>query len=464
MELRPYQAALIDRARDELKTVRRTLLVAPTGSGKTVMFSYIAGRVSGRQKRVGIFAHREELIGQIARTLNDFSVPHGIIAAGSPPNPTQHVQVCSAQTYAKRLDRVPRFDLIIVDEAHHCVGGSTWAKCIEHSPDALVLGVTATPERLDGRGLGDMFDSMVMGPTVSELIDCGALCRYRYFSPSTVSADGVATVGGDYNRGQLAAVVDKPAITGDIVHHYQTLTPGLRAVAFCVSIQHAAHVAETFSAAGIAAASIDGKMTRDERRQRVQDFREGRLKVLASCDLISEGFDCPGIEAALLLRPTKSLALYLQQVGRALRPLPGKDAAVILDHVGNYERHGLPDDPRDWSLDGRKARKAASEPVEGCRRCPHCFAVSSIGARSCVDCGRPFPIKTRMVAERAGELEEVDQGQHKARLPEVLARLREQGRARSFEELVAVGKGRNMKNPEGWARHIMQARAQKRVG
>lgn len=222
--------------------------------------------------------------------------------------------VVSAQTYVRRIPQVPRFDLAIVDECHHAAKGSIWDQCLEHGARGTVLGVTATPCRLDGRPLGDVFDDMVLGPTPGELIARGALSPYRLIVPQRqLDLSSLPTRMGDFVRGDAEAVVDKPAITGDAIEHYQRFVPGGQAVAFCVSIAHAQHVAEEFNAAGIRAASIDGKMDRLARRAVVADFAAGKVQVLTSADVISEGFDVPGIEAAILLRPTKSLSLYLQQ-------------------------------------------------------------------------------------------------------------------------------------------------------
>lgn len=469
--LRDYQSRLIDSVRAELRAGHKSvLMVAPTGSGKTVMFSYIAGRAAARGTTVGVFAHREELLEQISRTLTDFHVPHGLIAAGS-TRPVRHpVQVIAAQTYARRVQAgrdVPQFGLMIVDEAHHAVPGSTWARCLGASPGGVVIGVTATPERLDGRGLGDLFGRMVIGPSTADLIQAGALTPYKLRAPpSQVDLSAVHKRGGDFARDEIADLMDRPSITGDAVQHYLRHVNGRRAVAFATSVAHAEHIAEQFRAQGIEAATIDGGMDRQTRRQVVADFRAGAVRVLASCDVISEGFDLPGIEAAILLRPTASLALYLQQVGRALRPASGKTHAVLLDHVDNWRRHGLPDDDRDWSLEGRSAsrRKSTDQQIEN-RQCPECYAVNPGRAARCCECGHEFRVMGREVEQVDGELVEVDtETARRQRSPEVVARLREQGRAASLDALIELGKQRGMKNAEGWARHVLAAREAKRAG
>lgn len=466
--LRPYQQAAVDQVRQAFTQHRSCLFVLPTGGGKTVTFSYITANAAARGRRVGIFVHRQELVQQVSETLDQFGVRHGIIAAGTAMQRGLNCYVVSAQTYARRVPQVPRFDLGIVDEAHHCVEGSTWDKALSHSPAAKILGVTATPERLDGRGLGDVFETMVQGPTVRELIAAGALSDYRLIVPPTVNLGGLHMRMGDYVRGEAAALMDKPTITGDAISHYRRHAEGKRAVAFCVTVAHAQHVASEFMAAGITAVAIDGSMDKVLRRDAVKDFKAGRIRVLTSCDLISEGFDLPAIEAAILLRPTQSLGLYLQQVGRALRVFPGKDRAIILDHVGNsgsveagkfLAKHGMPDDDRVWSLDGRLTEKrAASDQVRAGRQCPKCYAMNPPAAPKCA-CGHVFAPEGRTIEQVEGTLHEVNVEDERAAAHR--ERMKEQANARSIDQLTELGRLRGMKNPEAWARHVWAARERK---
>lgn len=462
--LRPYQEAAIQGLRDAFAAdYHSPLLVLPTGGGKTVCFSYLTSRLQAARKRVHILVHRDELVDQVSETLARFDVPHGFVAAGRTPDYRPLALVCSVQTLVRRMDRVPVPDYVICDEAHHCIGASSWGAIIARwrdlNPGLRVIGVTATPERLSGEGLGEVFDEMVSGPTTRELIDLEALSEYRLFAPAQqLDLSGVRSRMGDFIRGEVAAKVDKPAIIGSAVGEYRAKMPGQPAVAFCVSIEHAEHVAEQFRAAGVTAAKLDGNMDRVLRKQLVRDFGRGEVRVLTSVDVISEGFDVPGIVGAILLRPTQSLGLYLQQVGRALRTAPGKSHAVILDHVGNSQRHGLPDDPRAWSLIGRerKGRAGKDEGDVAIRQCPTCYAISPAAAAKCRDCGSPFPIKARTIEEVAGTLSEVEVARLKREAK------REQSSAQTLEDLVALGQRRGMKNPHGWARHVLQAREAKR--
>jgi DNA repair protein RadD len=461
IELYPFQDRLVSDLRRAIRTgFRAPLLVSPTGSGKTVMFAFLVSRMAMRGVRCVILAHRQELLAQISRTLDHFDAPHGMIEAGTRHDPGHMTYVGSVFTAARRLKKIYPPDYVIVDEAHHAINGSTWNKCIDfwrhYQPDLKVIGVTATPIRLSGEGLNQTFDHLVMGPTPAELIAKGFLCNYTLFRTGTVDTRTLHMRGGDYKRDEVADLMGKPSITGDAIAHYRKHLDGKPSIAFCVSVEHAQSVAESFRAAGYRAASIDGKMDKRERKRIIQEFTWGRINVLVSCDLISEGFDVPAAYGGILLRPTESEGLYLQQVGRLLRTHQGKERAVILDHAGNSFRHGLPDEPREWSLEGSDKRKARRDPDDvQVRQCQFCGACSSLSAVICRECGQEFPVKPRMVKEVDGELQEVDPST-------VVPFKRQQGMAADFDALVALGKMRGMKNPHGWANHVMRARQQKR--
>jgi DNA repair protein RadD len=462
--LRPYQTTSYLELRENMRAgVRRQLLVSPTGSGKTVLFSFLTQQAASKRRRIGILCHRQELLGQISGTLQSFGVHHAIVAPGHVPNRPCLVQVASVFALARRLDRYPKFDVLIVDEAHHAIAGSTWGKIIAANPDAFVVGVTATPQRLGGEGLKGCFDKLVLGPSTATLIEQGYLSPYRLFAPAGIDVTGLHSRAGDYVHAELEAAADKPSITGDAVAHYKRLCYGKRALAFCVSIKHATHVAEQFRAAGIVSTHIDGTMDDTARRFAIQEFTAGRVQVLTSCDLVSEGFDLPAIEAAILLRPTQSLALYLQQVGRALRLYEGKKEAVILDHAGNVMRHGLVDQEREWTLDGAGDRKKRAESVVAVKQCPMCFSTVVAHALECRHCGHKFVAEGREVAHVEGELQEVTKAQA-IEIAEKKAKRQAQGRAQSLDALVSIGMARGLKNPYAWARYIWNARAAKEKG
>jgi DNA repair protein RadD len=459
MILRPYQEGIVGEVRQALREgCRAPLVVSPTGSGKTVIFSHIAHGAGQKGKRVWILVHRAELVDQTSRTMREIGIHHGVIAAGWPVDPLPHVQVVSVQTVVRRTGGLIPPDVIIVDECHHAAAG-TWGKILQAFPRAVRLGFTATPERLDGKGLADTFDRLIRGPEVAWLIEQGFLTQPRYYAPpNQLNLDGLHVRGGDFARDELAKEVDKPTITGDAVAHYQRICPGAPAVVFCASVAHAEHVAQSFAAAGFRAAVLDGNLDRQERRKRVRGLGDGSLQILTSCEIISEGFDIPVVTAAILLRPTKSLGMHLQQIGRVLRVAPGKDRAIILDHVGNCLRHGLAEEVREWSLEGRpkKAKKADDDDAPPVRQCPKCYACH-VPAPICPECGHVYEVKKREIEQQDGELVELSAAWMAKQ------RKQEQAGAQTFADLVALGKARGYRNAAFWAKRIWNARQGKQL-
>ena len=450
MQLRPYQeAAVADLRRAYATGHRAPLLVMPTGAGKTQVFTYITAAMAQRNLSVTILVHRRELIAQASRKLTQAGVTHGIIAAGTPAT-FAPIQVASVQTLIRRLEDTSAPDLIIIDEAHHAVAGS-WGKILDHWPDALRLGVTATPSRLDGRGLSDNFDVIVHGPTVSDLTASGYLAPCKLYAPPQVAdLSAIPTRAGDFASDAAAAAMDKPSITGDAIDHYRRICPGAPAIAFCCTTDHAEHVAAQFRSAGFSSSAILGTTPIAQRDQQLKDLASGAIQILTSVDVISEGTDVPAVTTAILLRPTASLGLYLQQVGRILRPAPGKPHAIVLDHVGNIHRHGWPDDLRTWSLDSKPRRQRDNAPAPTVRTCPVCFAAFK-PAPVCPVCGAPSQLTPREIQQRDGELQELERRTQR----------RQQGTARSLKELIHIGQARGMKNPVAWAKHVFYARGLK---
>ncbi|MBL4616753.1 MAG: DEAD/DEAH box helicase [Robiginitomaculum sp.] len=458
--LRNYQQNGVDNIRNSyLAGFSAPLFVLPTGGGKTVVFCHVAEKTSQRGKNVLILVHRVELLRQTSKALTKSGVKHGLINPKYTPDLFAPVQVASVQTLVRRLNRIEDPDLIIIDEAHHANAGS-WKKIIEAYPNAKILGVTATPCRGDGRGLGidagGVFDDLVLGPQIDELIDEGHLVKpIVYAPPKRIDLSDVKIVRGDYDVTQISTIVDKPKITGDAVQHYMKLCPGAPAVAFCVSVKHAENVAEEFRLKGYRAYSVDGSMDDDVRSRILNGLGNGTVDVVTSCDLISEGTDIPAIGCAILLRPTNSTGLYLQQVGRALRTSDGKSHAIILDHVGNVLNHGLPDDEREWTLEGKKKRKRkASDDEENIRvqQCQECFIVHE-PAPKCPSCGFVAPIRESIPDQVDGELTKITSEQKKIIKKQ---RSREVSKARTFDELMQIQKERGYKN--GWANFIFKSR------
>lgn len=456
MILRDYQQDIFHKTKVSFATGHKApLVVAPCGAGKTVIFSYFTKQAVANNNDVLILTHREELLEQVSETLENFSVKHSFCSAGRWYDPYDKVHVGSVMTVARRLDRIKPSTFIIIDEAHHTISQSTWGKVLKHFPNAYCVGVTATPTRLSGEPL-DMFDDMIIGPSMRNLIDQGYLSDYKIYVPSKIDLAGVHSRGGDFVKDELEATVDKPSITGCAIAEYKKYAYGKRAIGYCVSIAHAEHVAAQFRNEGIIAVSIDGTIDKGKRKDIIADYRSGKIQVLTNCDLVSEGFDLPAIECGIMLRPTQSLALWIQQSGRALRKMEGKEYAVLLDHAGNAERHGLPDDDREWTLAGRKKQsKKSGERELSVRVCPQCFAAQKSGQTECVYCGYEFPIESREVDEVDGELVELERNRVRKQLRV------EQGRAQTIEELLAIAKQRGY--DRRWAYRILNARKAKSV-
>jgi superfamily II DNA or RNA helicase len=405
MILRDYQSRDLDRIRGEfIRGCRCVIYVAPTGAGKTVLFVELVRRIRAtRNQRVLILVHRQELIDQTCLALISAGLDYGLIAASYPETPGAAIQVCMAQTLARRLNRLAGVDFIIVDEAHHAAAAS-WRAILAAAPRARMLGVTATPERLDGQGLRELFDVLVLGPTVAELIAQGWLAPFAVFAPARMlNLQGVRTIGGDYAVGELSQRMRAGFVLEDVLTAYRKHLDGRPVITFCPSVEYSTETAAYFRAAGIRAAHLDGDSPREERRRLLVALATGEIQIITNCSLVSEGLNIPDVVGVVLLRPTVSVTLHLQTVGRCLRPALGKKA-IILDHVGNSLRHGLPDFAHEWSLDGRPEREPGEALVKGCSECG---AVIPLALRECPECGadlRPAPRKPAAIPDQLIEL------------------------------------------------------------
>lgn len=577
---------------------------SPTGSGKTVIFSYIANGAISQGSKVVILVHRQELILQTSLALAKFQIPNAIIAPASVIKSSAQIQyrelgrnyidlnspcvVASVQTLGRRLDEFTNyFDFIITDECfvgdtliktkngykkikniksgdfvytfnekecffeykpvekrlkkplnenlirinniictenhlfftknnwkkakdltvsdfllneyfnfvkiksitnvkknnedsvydltvadnhnyfangflvhncHHAVAGQ-WRNVTDRNPNAFLLGLTATPERLDGKGLGiesgGVYEKLVLGPSVKSLIERGYLSQPRVFAPPINFDDSaLRTIAGDYDVKQMSEMLDQPQIIGDCVRHYSKICPNMPAIAFCSTIEHARHTAEQFCNAGFNFKCIDGTMSDFDRRDAIEGLGSGRYDGLTSCNIISEGTDIPVVGCAISLRKTKSLSLYLQQAGRVLRPYSGKEYSIILDHVRNVENHGFPEDERDWSLEGRRKQKRDEDEIF-IRTCPQCYACYKSSLRACPVCG--FGAENAIKSQR--EIEFID-----AELVEIqkVQKERERKEANAFNKLLELGKKRGYANPYAWAKIVLNSRKRKR--
>ena len=448
MKLRPYQEDLIDKTRDALKRNRAVLLQAPTGAGKTAITVFMMSAAAERGMSSFFIVHQNELLTQTSGALWKQKLEHGMIASGKRASKLPS-QVASVQTLVRRTDRYKEPKLIIIDEAHRSAA-STYQKILDAYPNAKIIGLTATPQRTDNKGLDDIFSEIVQGPSIRQLMDAGFLCDYEIFAPPLAfDLSSVKTQMGDYNKAQLQDAMDKPTITGDAVKHYQTHASGKRCVVMCVSVKHAEHVAESYTLSGVKAEVIEGKKTSKERESIIKRFAAGETKVLCNVQLLIEGVDIPAIEVVQWLRPTQSLIVWLQGNGRGLRPAEGKKHLIVFDHVGNWHRHGLPDEEREWSLEGKKPgrkKKDDDEPEVAVQQCKSCFAIFRPGPDKCPSCNEPIESKPRAeIRVVDAELEKVDIDAERK------AKRKEQGAARGLRELVQLGITRGLNRPAQWA-------------
>jgi len=458
--LRDYQEDMLVEAADLMAMgYRRILLQLPTGGGKTVMAAAMLGACALLEQRSQFIVHRKELIEQTSCTFNSAGINHGFIAAGRPFDPEAAVILAGVQTLVNRLEGLLPPNLAVIDEAHHCTAAS-WDRVMSAYPDAFIIGLSATPERLDGRGLDDHFDVMVTGPSVAELIEQGYLSPFDYYAPDVPDLGGVATVAGDFNRGQIGALMDKPKLIGDVVEHYLRLALGQQGIVFAANREHSRNLASAFAGNGVSAAHVDGSMPDKERKRIVDAFREGAIDIMSNCELFGEGFDVPGIVYCGLARPTKSLSLHRQQCGRSLRVFEGKRAAIICDHAGNALRLGdLPDTEREWSLQGRavRARAAGASDAMSVRQCLTCYRVSPSTVATCPGCGTEFPAMVRKLVTEEGRLTKLER--EELRKAAVRDRRAEEGECRTYAQYKSLAEARGYDNPRVWAKNRMKMRS-----
>lgn len=426
--LRDYQEDLIERVREAYcRGYRSPCIVLPCGGGKSVITAEIAKRTTYKENNVLFLIHRRELRDQIIRTFSRWGVDMSLC------------DVMMVQTAARRAEKLRPPSLIITDENHHCLA-SSYKTIYEEFPKARFLGVTATPIRLNGDGLGDVNDILIEGVSAKWLIENRFLAPYDYYAPSVSDLTGIKIMHGEYAASDVEKLLAKNTVFGDVIACYRKLAQGKQAVCYCASVQHSEKMAAAFRKAGIEAAHIDGSTPPAEREKIIEGFRRGAIDILCNVDLISEGFDVPDCECAILLRPTKSLTLFIQQSMRCMRYKPGK-RAVIIDHVGNYARFGMPDDDRKWTLDkqDRASRKNKAEKPVNARMCPHCYAVFPSGDK-CPYCGFKFPKQERQLETAQAELERIEGFRLDFSTPD---------ECKNYSELVAYAKKHGYK--QGWA-------------
>ena len=478
---RPYQERALAEVGSALEQgVKRVMICAPTGAGKTTIAAELVVRFRAQGLRVSFLAHRKELIRQPWVRFVRWGIPARDIGVNMPgvragaeqrglfsdddvdlfrgwarKRPPAPVQIGTIQSAARRSSGP--FDVIIIDEAHRALSPQ-YLTLIERYPDAIVVGLSATPWRTDGRGLGEVFERIIVVASYAELVDQGFLVAPRVWSTARkIDTDGAAKGREDFTRSALAKIgrrASKPELVGDLVEHYQSRGGGSPAMVFASSVEHSKTIAEAFCLAGISAVHVDGSMPAPERDEAFQGLTAGRVKLVSNVDVATEGVDVPCVKCIIWARPTMSLRVWLQGCGRGARP-HGDMPFVVLDHAGNAVRHGLPQADREWSLDGRARRTGAAAELPPVWECGICFAAVPREHDTCPECGtaKPVPEREREIRHREGQLVELtgSSGELSKETREVFAR-----------DLIAEWYAGNLSRPiprkPGWIRYEFERR------
>lgn len=470
MNLYPDQLETVEDVRAAMRASKSVLLQSPTGSGKTRIATYIIDAAKNKDSRIIFTVPRKDLLEQTHETFKELGIQHSFIAAGKSYNPFAKVHIGMIDTMARRTDRLPSANLVIFDETHY--GAGSLDAVINHykKSGSYLLGLSGTPWKLSGHGLGCWYETMVKGRTIKWLIDNKRLSDYRYFYGRTnLDLSGIKITAGDYAKGEVASFMEEKAvIVGDAVRDYKERCMGNLHMVRCASIKHSMMTADAFRSAGISSVHVDGETPMDERKRIFRAYAMREIQVVCFVNLLEFGFDLSQasggmdvcIESGSDLKPSRSLAAQMQFWGRMLRYK--SQAAIFHDHVNNHKEHGLPCDDREWTLADRdQSKRASSERALATKQCEKCFYVHS-PAPSCPNCGNIYEIKGREIDEVDGALTEMSrEDRDAARAAEIIARKTTQAQAKTLEQLIEEGKRRGMKNPRGWARHVYTARMAK---
>lgn len=445
MQLRDYQLNLYNKAQNEFRNgKKRVLVVAPAGAGKSYIFAKMCETAS-KKGEVLILIHRLELKKQHEQLFNDLNIN------------TTNIRIESVFTEVNNLDKHKKPVLIVLDEAHLSKAKS-WEKVVKYY-DTYTIGFTASPVRLDNKPLGDIFESLVEDVDVKWLIENKRLAPYLYYAPMSVNVDNIKTSMGDYNIIELEKLMSDNTIYSDIIKSYKSIADNEQCIVYCVNIKHSRETAQKFIDAGYSAECLDSEMNKKDREKIMNDFRNGKITILCNCGIISEGISIDNVSVCMLLRATQSLALNIQQSMRCMRYKDGKIAKII-DCVGNYTRHGLPDTSREWSLTSspKKTKLLDENGDYKIRVCQNCFRTFKT-APVCPYCGEKYELKPREIEAKenirlaqitAEEMAKIEQEKKKKRM--------EVGMAKTYEELIKIGKERGYKNPYYWAEMIINSR------
>lgn len=436
-ELRPYQRDLVDRVQGAWREgYQAPCVVLPCGGGKSVIVAQITKNVIENGGTVLFLVHRKELVAQIYATFVRFKID------------IERCRIEMVQTLSRHPEKIANPDLIITDENHHSLAKS-YKKIYEHFKDSKRLGVTATPERLGGMGLKEVNDILIEGVTAKWLIDNYYLSPYLYYAPPVMeNLPKFHTRKGDYIQSEVTDFFRQKKIYGNVIKQYRKIADGKQAICYLPTVEFSKEISQKFNNAGISSAHIDGETPSVVRNAIIEKFRQGEIKILCNVDIISEGFDVPDCECAILLRPTKSLTLFIQQSMRCMRYKEGK-TAVIIDHVGNYLEHGFPDDDRQWSLDGhpKKSIKQGEMPV---KVCPRCYCTVSLNTYQCTNCGYEFERKTETTQTLDVDLKRLDIAEReKLRFENKIRRMLSYKECQTYNELLEFARQHNYK--KGWA-------------
>lgn len=383
------------------------ILYAPTGAGKTAVMCRITSLAVAKGRSVLFMCDSGEILDQTSETMGWWGVEHGIIRAqDTRRKPGEAVHIGTIQTLRNRV--LPKKSIVFVDECH-LARAASWEKVIQSYIDsgAKIIGATATPCRLDGRGLGKLFKHIVCCPSIAELTEQGYLVPFTIMAPPAPDTSKVHTTAGDFKKDEIAAIMDKSKLIGDAVEHYGKMANGRLAILAATSIKHSQHLAEAFRAAGIPAAHCDGETHPDERKRILKSLPAREIMVLCQVDICGKGWDCPQVSVVIDCRPTKSLARWLQFVGRGIRPSLGKENCRLHDHSGNFLRFGWPDTPREWTLDETASKKQPQERALGVRICKACWCCFRATEQKCPQCGAEYHATEREIRHEAGDLREV---------------------------------------------------------
>jgi superfamily II DNA or RNA helicase len=449
------QEILVDDIVDAMRQNKSVLVRAATGFGKTRVGAHMMDRARLKSRRVGFVVPRVELLKQTAKSLAALGIPFTYFAAGYPYNPFEQVFLMMGPTVSLRIDKAPRLDVVFIDEAHY--GGADLNRVIRHyqAMGAWVIGLSATPYKNNGQGMGEWYDVLVNGPSVKWLMGNGRLSKYRMFAPDKPPVEKLRVRDGGYVEKDVDAMMGSDevgkVIIGNAARHYLSHAPNTLATTFCTSIKTAKMAAQQFNDAGIPSAAVWGDMDASDLDRIIKAFARREIKNLTCASLLEFGWDLSQasgmdvtVESLFDTNPSKSENRVIQRWGRALRMKP--DPALMFDHAGNCDVHGLPDDDRDYTLEGReKDKRRQGERTIPVRQCGACYMVHR-PSPTCPGCGHVYPIKSRMVDEVDGELSEVLERRAK------VEKKMQQGRAKTLPELMALGYSR------GRALHVLRAR------